>query len=99
MKKEEEIVLSGENPSKYNLRTEGPKRRLKALMCKRQARQNTEKRDHLFLGFSEVLLKAACWTWKEWHQKQGLSTFNISGNVTAPPQPVQKVAIAPKGVY
>lgn len=94
---EEGIVLSGENPSKYNLRTEGPKRSLKALVCKRQAGQNKKKKDHLVLGISEVLLKAACWTWKEWHQKQGLSTFNISGNVTVPsPQPLQKVAIAPK---
>lgn len=37
------------------------------------------------MEISKALLKAACWTWKEWHQKQGLSTFNISGNVTVPP--------------
>lgn len=37
------------------------------------------------MGISKALLKAACWTWKEQHQKRGLSVFNISGNVTVPP--------------
>lgn len=42
------IVLFGEDLSKYSLKTEGPKRSLKALVCKRQAKQNTEERSPRF---------------------------------------------------
>lgn len=88
-KNEGTILMFGASPSKHSLGTERSKRERKALVpvCNRQAGQNTEqkRKTALLLVISKVLLKAACWTWKEQDQKQGLSTFGMSENVTVPP--------------
>lgn len=83
-KRKEQLYCLGKTPQKRVSGQKGLKEAWKLWRVKDRP-DKTQKKDLIVLGIAEVLLKAACWICKEQHQKQGLSTSNISGNVTVPP--------------